>query len=86
MELSTAVLESGLPQRLGGKEFICNSGDTGDVGLIRFRKIPWRRKWHPTPVFSLGNPMDRGAWWATDHETAESDATEQGLSFLSLIT
>ena len=25
-------------------------------------KIPWRRKWHPTPVFLPGNPMDRGAW------------------------
>jgi len=28
------------------------------------RKIHWRRKWQPTPVFFLGNPMDRGAWWA----------------------
>ena len=28
------------------------------------RKIPWRRKWHPTPVFLPGNPMDRGDWWA----------------------
>ena len=23
---------------------------------------PWRRKWQPTLVFLLGNPMDRGAW------------------------
>ena len=23
-------------------------------------KIPWRRKWQPTPVFLPGNPMDRG--------------------------
>ena len=30
------------------------------------RKIPWRRKWQPTPVF-LGNPMDKGAWRATVH-------------------
>ena len=29
------------------------------------RKIPWRRKWQPTPVFLHGNPMDRGAWQAT---------------------
>ena len=28
---------------------------------------PWRRKWQPTTVFSLGNPMDRGAWQATVH-------------------
>ena len=25
-------------------------------------KIPWRRKWQHTPVFLLGNPMDRGNW------------------------
>ena len=24
----------------------------------------WRRKWQPTPVSCLENPMDRGAWWA----------------------
>ena len=24
-------------------------------------KIPWRRKWQPTPVFLLENSMDRGA-------------------------
>ena len=23
----------------------------------------------------LGNPMDRGAWWTTVHEVAESDTT-----------
>ena len=28
-------------------------------------KILWRRKQQPTPVFCLGNLMDRGAWWAT---------------------
>ena len=28
-------------------------------------KIPWRRKWQPTPVSLLGNPTDRGAWRAT---------------------
>ena len=27
-------------------------------------KIPWRRAWPPTPVFSQENPLDRGAWWA----------------------
>ena len=37
----------------------------------RVEKIPWRRKWQPTPVFLLRNPMDRGAWWATVHGVAE---------------
>ena len=37
---------------------------------------PWRRKWQPTPVFLLGIPTDRGAWWATVHVVSESDSTE----------
>ena len=31
------------------------------------RKIPWRRKWQPTPVFLAENPMDRGARGVADH-------------------
>ena len=27
-------------------------------------KIPWRRKWQPTLYFCLGNPLNRGVWWA----------------------
>ena len=37
-------------------------------------KIPWRRKWQTTPVFSLANSMDGGAWWATVHGVAKSRA------------
>ena len=40
-------------------------------------KIPWRRKWQPTPVFSLENPTDGGAWWATVRRVAESGTAEQ---------
>ena len=32
----------------------------------------WRRKWQPTPVSCLENPMDRGVWWVTVHGVAES--------------
>ena len=28
-------------------------------------KIPWTRQWHPLQYSCLGNPMDRGDWWAT---------------------
>ena len=37
-------------------------------------KIPWRRKWQPTPYSFLGNPMDRGAWqvWKKDRRWTET--------------
>ena len=40
------------------------------------RKIPWRRKWQPTPVSCLENSMDRGTWHATQSMgSQESDMT-----------
>ena len=40
--------------------------NSGDLGLIPWvRKIPWRRKWQPTPDTCLGISMDRGAWWGS---------------------
>ena len=36
------------------------------------RKIPWRRKWQPTPLFLLQNPINRGAWRATVHGVTKS--------------
>ena len=38
----------------------------------RVGKIPWQRQWLPTPVLCLGNPMDRGTWWAAVHGVAKS--------------
>ena len=35
-------------------------------------KIPWRRKWQPTPVFLPGDPLDRGAWMAAVHVVVKS--------------
>ena len=42
-------------------------------------KIPWRRKWQPTPVFMPGEAHGQeGAWWATvDRVTKELDMTQQ---------
>ena len=39
-------------------------------------RSPGEGNGNPLQYFCLGNPMDRGAWWATVHEVAESDMTE----------
>ena len=52
----------GLPLWLIYKESICNAGDTGSIpGLGWF---PWEGNGNPLQYSRLGNPMDRGAWWA----------------------
>ena len=43
----------GFPNGSAGKESTCNAGNSGDTGLW-VGKIPWRRKWQPTPVFLPG--------------------------------
>ena len=36
------------------------------------RKIHWRRKWLPTPVFLPGKSHGSGAWWTTVHRITKS--------------
>ena len=51
-----------------------NAGDLGSVsGLGR---SPGEGNGSPLQYSCLGNPMDRGAWWATGHGVAK----ESGLS------
>ena len=62
------------PGSSGVKNLPVNAGDAGPDPWVR--KIPWRRKWQPTPVFLPGNPMDRKTWRAIVHGiTKESDTT-----------
>ena len=47
-----------------GKEFACSAGDLGS--------IPGEGNGNPLQYSCLGNPMDRGAWWAIVHEVTKS--------------
>ena len=59
-----------LPWWLSGKELPTNTGDTGFIlGLGRY---PEEENGKPLQYFCLGNPMDRGAWWATVHVVTKS--------------
>ena len=64
----------GLPRWLSGKEPACqsriNPGFDPCVG-----KISWRGE-HDDPLqySGLGNPMDRGAWWATGQGVAKTSS------------
>ena len=40
-----------------------------------------RRRWHPTPVLCLENPMDGGAWKAAVHGVAKSRTRLSDVTF-----
>ena len=53
MYFNTIQMCRNFPHGSAGKESACNAGDTGGVSMFNpwVGKIPWRRKWQPTPVF-----------------------------------
>ena len=61
-EINLEYNTTGLPS---GKEAPCNAGDIGSIpGSGR---SPGAGRGNPLQYSCLGNPMDRGAWWATIH-------------------
>ena len=67
------MITIGLPRWLSGKESTCNAGATGDLGSIpRSGRSPGEGHGNPLQYYCLGNPMDRGAWWA--HGVAKNQA------------
>ena len=52
------------------KNLPANAGDVGSIpGMGRF---PREENGNPLQYFCLGNPMDRGAQWATVHGVTKS--------------
>ena len=57
------------------QETACNAGGAGSIP--RSGRSPEEGNGNPLQHSCLGNPMDRGAWWATVHGiTKESDTTQ----------
>ena len=62
---------AGFPGGSNGKETgFRNLGSIPGLG-----RSPGEGKGNPLQYACLGNPMDRGAWWATVHGVTESDVT-----------
>ena len=49
------------------KNLPANAGNIRDVGSIPGARSPREGNGNPLQYSCLGNPMDRGAWWATVH-------------------
>ena len=68
-----------LPRWLRGKESAYQYRKCRRFGFIPWvRKIPWRRKWQPTPVFLLGESLgQRSLVGYSPQGCKELDTTEQ---------
>ena len=59
---------------ISGKASACQAGSAGLIPGSR--RSPGEGNGKPFQYSCLGNPMDGGAWWATDHGiTKEMDMT-----------
>ena len=76
--LCTSIYKNGLPRWLSGKESACSSGDAGSIpGSGR---SPAKEHSNPLQYSCLGNPRDRGAWWATVRGVVRELDTTKRLS------
>jgi len=67
------LLKMGFPGGAGGKEASCQCRRHKRCGFSPcVGKIPWRKKWQPTPVFLPGDSQGWGSMGATVHRVAKS--------------
>ena len=63
----------GLSRWLSNKESACNARETADTGSIPGSgRSSGGGDGNPVQYSCLGNPMEKGAWWATVHGVAKS--------------
>ena len=61
------------PGATSGKESASNAGHIREVGLIPgLGRSPGEGHGNPLQYSCLGNPVDRGVWWATVHRVTKS--------------
>ena len=63
-------LKSELPGGSSSKEFAYHAGDPGSIS--GWGRSPGGGNGNPLQYSCLGNPVDRGAWWATDYGVAKN--------------
>ena len=63
------------------KEPACNAGGIRNAGSIPGSgRSPVEENGNPLQNPCLNNPMDRGAWWTTDHKVTQSQTSLKRLS------
>ena len=67
--------DPGFPGSSDSKESACNAGDTGLIPELG--RSPGEGNDNPLQYSCLGNPVERGAWWATVYGVTESDTIER---------
>ena len=74
-----------LPGSLLVKNLPANEGDSGSISGLR--RSPGEENGNPLQYSCLGNPMDRGTWWATVHGVSkESDMAKHKHAVLAEVT
>ena len=63
-------LSAGFPGGSDGKGSVHSAGDLGSIPGSG--KSPGEGNGNPLQYSCLGNPMDRGTWWATVHGVSKS--------------